>query len=871
LKRRLLVPEVVQTSNMDCGPAALKCLLAGFGVPVSYGRLREACQTGIDGTSIDTMETVAKQLGLDAEQILLPVDHLSMAEAKALPALVVVVLPNGLTHFVVVWRAHGRLLQVMDPAVGRRWVSRKRFEREIYRHTMPAEGAEWRKFAATPEFCAALRTRMREVGLGRAEQEKRLAEAAADESWRGFAALDASLRLVRLLAKGRTATRLLERLVARPELVPDRYWSVQPDEDEEDSVWVRGAVLVRVKGKLPAGATEELNGELKTAIEEAPLRPGRELTNALWESGPLAAILMTAAMVVAGGGTIVEAMLFRGLFDVTAELGLAGQRIGALAAVLLFGLGLLCLEWPVFVIAGRLGRQVENRLRVRFLEKIPKLNDRYFQSRLTSDMAERSHATKRLRHLPDQVRQFLRAVFELCFTAAAICWLEPVLAGFVWLIVAVVLLPAFTVQSVLAERDLRVRSHAAGLTRFYLDAMLGLFAIRAHGGERNVKQEHAKLLGEWAHAAFGMQRLAVALEALQLAATFGLVATLLLSHSFQGMEIGRVLLLVYWILNMPVLGQEIGTLMRQYPYYRNLTLRLLDPLGAPEESAPKREGSEMNEAPAIAFRGVVVEVSGHRILDGIELNIEAGSHVAIVGPSGAGKSSLVSLLLGWLKPAEGEVLVDNRLLNVEALRSSTAWVDPAVQLWNRSLLANVNYGAAAGGENIGEAIDQALLRGVLENLPEGMQTKLGEGGSLVSGGEGQRVRLARALLRPTVKLVILDEPFRGLDREKRRLLLERAREFWRGATLLCVTHDLSETQGFDQVVVIEGGRIVETGAPGDLSSNELSRYSQLLTAEHETRVGLWGGKHWRRVQVRSGRIVEDVTALEAGERQMEVA
>src|SRR5205807_10552177 len=92
--RRLLVPEVVQTSNMDCGPASLKCLLEGFGIPVSYSRLRDACQTGIDGTSIDTMEAVANQLGLEAEQIMLPADHLFLPEVEALPALVVVQLPN---------------------------------------------------------------------------------------------------------------------------------------------------------------------------------------------------------------------------------------------------------------------------------------------------------------------------------------------------------------------------------------------------------------------------------------------------------------------------------------------------------------------------------------------------------------------------------------------------------------------------------------------------------------------------------------------------------------------------------------------------------------------------------------------------------
>ena len=80
-RRRFLAPEVIQTSAMDCGPAALKCLLEGFGIGVSYGRLREACQTSVDGTSIDTLETLAQSLGLDAEQVMMPVDHLLLSRS----------------------------------------------------------------------------------------------------------------------------------------------------------------------------------------------------------------------------------------------------------------------------------------------------------------------------------------------------------------------------------------------------------------------------------------------------------------------------------------------------------------------------------------------------------------------------------------------------------------------------------------------------------------------------------------------------------------------------------------------------------------------------------------------------------------------
>ena len=94
-------------------------MLDGFNIPVSYGRLREACQTDVDGTSIDTMEDVACQLGLQAEQNVVPPDHILRDEAHCLPAIAVTSLPNGLTHFIVVWRRWGQWVQIMDPGEGR--------------------------------------------------------------------------------------------------------------------------------------------------------------------------------------------------------------------------------------------------------------------------------------------------------------------------------------------------------------------------------------------------------------------------------------------------------------------------------------------------------------------------------------------------------------------------------------------------------------------------------------------------------------------------------------------------------------------------------------------------------------------------------
>jgi ATP-binding cassette subfamily B protein len=157
-------------------------------------------------------------------------------------------------------------------------------------------------------------------------------------------------------------------------------------------------------------------------------------------------------------------------------------------------------------------------------------------------------------------------------------------------------------------------------------------------------------------------------------------------------------------------------------------------------------------------------------------------------------------------------------------------------------------------------LDRADLFDVLARMPSGLQTSLGEGGGFLSGGEGQRVRLGRAMLRPEARLVILDEPFRGLDRARRRALLAQARQLWPRATLICITHDVSQTQEFERVLVIEGGRIVEDGAPAVILANPDTRYRGLMQADNAVRQELWSGDKWRHLQMVEGRLTEPDTA-----------
>jgi energy-coupling factor transporter ATP-binding protein EcfA2 len=105
--------------------------------------------------------------------------------------------------------------------------------------------------------------------------------------------------------------------------------------------------------------------------------------------------------------------------------------------------------------------------------------------------------------------------------------------------------------------------------------------------------------------------------------------------------------------------------------------------------------------------------------------------------------------------------------------------------------------------------------------------------------------------------VILDEPFRGLERPTRHALLERTRTHWQNATLLYVTHDMSETLNFERVLVVEGGRIVEDGSPAELSENPDSLYHALLNAEIQVHKKIWGDSRWRRVRMEQGKIQEE--------------
>jgi ATP-binding cassette subfamily B protein len=280
MRRKLFIPEVIQTSAMDCGPASLKALFGGFGLYLSYGRLREACQTDVDGASIDTLEEIANQLGLEASQTMMHPDLVLLPESDCLPAIAVVRLVGGGTHFVVAWSVHGPLIQVMDPSAGRVWMPRQRFLDSLYIHEQAVPRDAWDEWARSDRFQAALRQRIR--GL-----ECRVDLAA----WPDIAHLDAALRFTGALSAagqvrpGSDAADVLARAQANQGQIPDEFWTARPKPDDPSQVILRGAVLVQANGTPKEVDMASMPESLRAVLRDPAPRPWASVWTAIGQAG----------------------------------------------------------------------------------------------------------------------------------------------------------------------------------------------------------------------------------------------------------------------------------------------------------------------------------------------------------------------------------------------------------------------------------------------------------------------------------------------------------------------------------------------------------------------------------------------------------
>ena len=362
-----------------------------------------------------------------------------------------------------------------------------------------------------------------------------------------------------------------------------------------------------------------------------------------------------------------------------------------------------------------------------------------------------------------------------------------------------------------------------------VDSLLNYETVKYFGAESREEERYAKAAGAYAEAAIRSENSLGLLNIVQALITNlllgGAMAFVVWKWSQGALTVGDLVAIQTYLIQLFRPLDMLGWV------YRTIRQGLVDMAAMFRLIDTKVEVEDRPGAPALAvrrpsvtFESVVFGYESERtILHGLSFEVEAGQNVAIVGPSGAGKSTIARLLFRFYDPQSGRILIDGQDISEvtqASVRAAIGIVPQDSVLFNETIGYNIAYGrprsaGEATHDQIVEAARGAAILPFIEGLPQGFETEVGERGLKLSGGEKQRVAIARTLLK-NPPIVVLDEATSALDSRTEQDILGTLRRISRDRTTLSIAHRLSTIADADRILVLEDGRLAESGTHTDL-------------------------------------------------------
>ncbi len=358
-----------------------------------------------------------------------------------------------------------------------------------------------------------------------------------------------------------------------------------------------------------------------------------------------------------------------------------------------------------------------------------------------------------------------------------------------------------------------------------VDAFVNFETVKAFAAERRETERFDTARTDYAQAAAKSQASLATLNALQgFIMNAGLLAMALLSGlwAIQGrLGVGDITAVTLVLMQLYAPLNILGWAYREIKQGAVDMERMFGLLKLDPEVADAPDAKALPAGPGeVRFEGVAFAHDGRASgVEDVTLTIPAGSFVGLVGPSGAGKSTLLRLLFRFYDPQAGRILIDGqdiRGVTQETLRGVLGLVPQEVVLFNDTLRENVAYARPEASEaELVDALERAQLGAFVRSLPNGLDTRVGERGLKLSGGEKQRVGVARAILRDP-KILVLDEATSSLDSQTESEVQAALAEAAKGRTTVAVAHRLSTIAGADRIYVLDDGRVAEAGTHAEL-------------------------------------------------------